>query len=116
MPAPNINQKLSLLKHAISTLADSVQQEFSAIKQQVLPQLEQQISHKLNAITIEHQSNLKHSSLTISDLQKQLELSKETDELRYKVFMEEFERSSQIDKQALKQSFKPLFDNLKNMI
>jgi hypothetical protein len=43
------------------------------------------------------------------DFHRQITLSKETDELRYKIFLEESYKSEQ---NSLKNQFKPVFENL----
>jgi hypothetical protein len=51
--------------------------------------------------------------MTLLDFHRQMKLAKETDELRYKIFLEETYKTEQLQ---IKMQFKPIFQNLQQMI
>lgn len=74
--------KLSLLKEAVGTLADSVEQELLQITHVLLPNLEQ----RMQALFDDQAETLAEN---ISKFQRQIELSQETDMLRYQLWLKE---------------------------
>ena len=77
------HQKVSILKHAIGNLAESINQEFNILRQELIPSDSMLVQIKDNS------DKIRNFEQSISDFHRQIQLSKETDELRYKIFLEE---------------------------
>ena len=79
------------------------------MRQELLPTIENSMLSKIN----ENSSKLRNFEQSILEFHKQIQLSKETDELRYKIFLEETYKNEQTQ---IKLQFKPMFENIQQMI
>ena len=77
------HQKVSILKHAIGNLAESINQEFNILRQELIP------SDTMLKQIKDNSDKIRNFEQSISEFHQQIQLSKETDELRYKIFLEE---------------------------
>ena len=111
---------------AVSTLAESVQTEIDEVKQKIIPDLTQEYQKKFeDYVEVIHEefNNKRTEDLTgdwaslkqIHDIQKEIELIKQTDELRYKVMIEEQEQTRIKTEEKMTKKLKKYSEQIKSM-
>ena len=128
--SPPTDPKISILKEAIGTLADSVEQELMQIKQAIIPGVESRLHLQLMESQEQQKTQMETS---LRKFQKQIELSQETDVLRYQLWLKEQGNNSQQNMSSIlmqqqianasdsgskivQDYCKPLFETLKQML